>query len=129
MPRQILTIELDGLLAGDYLAHLSDPEPAALGHGLRSVAVRAEPLGSTVEAVLAWDGPSPAPRVAARAAGLPLVAEVVSVTARELDAVPAARRKEAHAPGRLSAFVDRAAAQLATQVRPAPAQPLLLRWA
>jgi hypothetical protein len=83
MPRQIITIELDGLTAGDYLAHVCDPEPPALGHGLTSVALRADPFGSTIEAVLTWEDCVPVPRVAAPAAGLPLVAEVVAVESAE----------------------------------------------
>ncbi|MDQ3739582.1 MAG: hypothetical protein M3389_01440, partial [Actinomycetota bacterium] len=88
MARQILTLELDGCTAGDYLAHMRDPDPAALDHGLRSVTLRAEPLGTTVEALLTWEGAAPATRVAAQAAGLPLIAEVRSVESREVDAVP-----------------------------------------
>ena len=45
MPRQILTLELDGLTAADYIAHVSDPEPPALGYGLRTITLRAEPRG------------------------------------------------------------------------------------
>ena len=82
MPRQLLTIELDGLTAGDYLCHFSDPDPAALGHGLRSVDVRAEPLGTTVEVLLEWEGAAPDPCHAAQAAGLPQVVEAISLTSR-----------------------------------------------
>ena len=135
MPRQILTIELDGLTAGDYLAHLRDPEPPALGFGLRSVAVRAEPRGDTVEATLVWDETAPAPRAAAQAAGLPLVAEVVRVEATEVHDLEAKRvptpapPAPAPKPGRLSALTERAAQRLATQGRPAPFAPPVLRWA
>jgi hypothetical protein len=87
MPRQILTFELDGLTAGDYLAHVADPEPFALGNRLQSVTVRAEPLGDTVEAVLVWDGPVPAPCAAAQAAGLPWVAEVRALESRGTEGV------------------------------------------
>ena len=79
---QLLTLTLDGITAGDYLAWVRDPEPPALGRGLRSVAVRARPLGDTVDAVLCWDGGVPAAADSARAAGLPLTPEVVSVRAR-----------------------------------------------
>lgn len=79
MLRQILTLHLDGVTASDYLAHLSDPEPPALASALRSVTVRAEPLGDTVEATLEWARRAPAARAAAQAAGLPLVAEVARV--------------------------------------------------
>ncbi|HEV2812228.1 MAG TPA: hypothetical protein VGW10_03150 [Solirubrobacteraceae bacterium] len=136
MPRQIVTIELAGLTAGDYLAHLSEPEPAALGCGLRSITVRAEPLGHTVEAVLVWREAAPSARVAAQAAGLPLVAEVVRVEAVEVDEPPAGRPVERRVPaparprqGRLSGLGARAAARLAAQARPATFQPTVLRWA
>lgn len=83
MLRQLLTIELDGLTAGDYLGHLSDPEPTALGHGLRSVAVRAEPLGTRVDVVLEWEAvAAPDACAAAQAAGLPFVGEAVSLESR-----------------------------------------------
>ena len=84
MPRQILTLRLDGITAADYLAHFRDPEPAALGHALRSVDVRAEPLGDTIEAVLVWEETVPAPCAAAQASGLPRVAEVVSIVEHSL---------------------------------------------
>lgn len=135
MPRQIITIELAGLTAGDYVAHLRDPEPSALGHALRAVTVCAEPLGDIVQALLVWEGPAPAPRAAAIAAGLPLVAEVVrvdAVDAGELPAplpAPARERVEAPKPGRLAALVERAAARLAAQPRPATTRPLVVRWA
>ncbi|HEX8206563.1 MAG TPA: hypothetical protein VF587_10940 [Solirubrobacteraceae bacterium] len=137
MPRQILTIELDGLTAGDYLAHVADPEPSALGRELRSVTVRGEPLGTTVEAILVWAGRPPHACAAATAAGLPFVAEAVSIEAREIDEIPA---PAAPAPKRrgiaeriaakLDGFADRAAAEL-RGVRAAPAmaaQVDLRRW-
>ena len=77
----------------------------------------------------------PAPRVAAQAAGLPLVPEVVALDARELHAIPgpderpAEATRRAPAPGRLSALFDRAAGRLAAQAHMVPAQPLVLRWA
>ena len=134
MPRQILTIELAGVTAADYLAHLSEPEPPALGCGLRSITVRAEPLSPTLEAVLVWEDAVPAPRVAAQAAGLPLVAEVVRVEGAVVDELPGEKRPSAPAPaparqGRLSALTSRAATRLAAQARPATFQPTVLRWA
>jgi hypothetical protein len=146
MFRQIITIELDGLTAGDYLSCLRDPEPCALGHALRSVTVRAEPLGSTVEALLVWNHGAPGARAAAHAAGLPVVAEVVAIESREIEAVPApephtertrrvtvpAPRRDPRGPlaRRLGALADRAAARLAATAHPAPRpQPLVLRWA
>ena len=88
MPRQILTIELDGLTAADYLCHFSDPEPSALGHGLHSVAVRAEPLGTTVEVLLDWEAAAPEPCAAAQAAGLPQLAEAISLESRVIGEPP-----------------------------------------
>ena len=134
MPRQILTIALDGLTAGDYVAHVCDPEPPALGHGLRSITLRAEPLGRIVEALLVWDGAAPAPRAAALAAGLPLVAEVVRVDATEIHELPVERPaeradREPARRSRLSALTERAAQRLAAQARPATYPPHLLRWA
>ena len=134
MPRQILTIELDGLTAGDYLAHLRDPEPPALGFGLRSVAVRAEPRGDTVVATLVWTEAAPAARPAAQAAGLPIVAEVVRVEATdaqdaEAETAPAPALAPARKPGRLAAMTERAAQRLAAQGRPATFAPQVLRWA
>jgi hypothetical protein len=133
MPRQILTIELAGLTAGDYLAHVRDPEPPALVHGLRSVTVRAQPLGDTVEATLVWEHAAPVPHVAARTAGLPLVAEVVRVESSEVRDHPAERPAAARAaaprPGRIAALTERVAARIATQPRPASSHPLVVRWA
>ena len=72
MPRQTLILTLKGITAGDYVAWVSDPEPPALGRDLRSIALRWEGLGDTVEAALDWAGSPPAPPVAAPIAGLPL---------------------------------------------------------
>jgi hypothetical protein len=81
---QRLTITLDGITAGDYLAWACDAEPPALGRELSCVDVRADPLGDTVEAWLSWTVTAPVPREAARAAGLALTPEVVCVDARAL---------------------------------------------
>jgi hypothetical protein len=87
MTYQTLRIQLDGMTAGDYLAYMRDPEPAALGHGLRAVAVRAEPLDDVVEALLTWDAaPADACRAAAMA-GFPTGAEVVGIECRLLGAL------------------------------------------
>ena len=133
MPRQILTIELDGLTAGDYIAHLRDPEPPALGHGLRSVTVRADPLGTRSRRSSSGRTPSPPPASPPRPRGLPLVAEVMSVDATEvhgLDPADAPRaRPGGPAPRRLSALTERAAQRLAAQARPATFSPQVLRWA
>ena len=69
MTLQFLILTLDGITAGDYLAWVRDPEPPALGQDLRAVSVRGDPLGDTIEAVLAWRGAAPAPAVAASIAG------------------------------------------------------------
>jgi hypothetical protein len=86
MPLQVLTLTLDSITAGDYMAWVRDPEPPALGRDLRAVSVRGEPLGETVEAVLTWQGAPPAPATAAAMAGLALTPEVIAVQARELAA-------------------------------------------
>jgi hypothetical protein len=72
MPLQILTLKLDGITAGDYLAWCRDPDPPALGFALRSVHVDADPLADTITATLDWNQPPPPPPAAA-AAGLPLL--------------------------------------------------------
>jgi hypothetical protein len=77
---QSLVIRLDGITAGDYLTWVWDPEPPALDHGLRSVAISAEPLGELVKIDLVWaDRPPTRPSAAAVAAGFPLIPEVVAV--------------------------------------------------
>jgi hypothetical protein len=79
MALQVLLLTLDGITAGDYLAWVRDPEPPALGHDLRAVSAQGDPLGDTIEAVLAWRGAAPAPVVAAPIAGLPLTPELIKV--------------------------------------------------
>jgi hypothetical protein len=79
---QSLVIELDGITASDYLTWVRDPEPPALDHGLRSVAICAEPLGALVNVELVWAGRRPAAASAAAvAAGFALIPEVVAVLA------------------------------------------------
>ncbi|HEX2085341.1 MAG TPA: hypothetical protein VHF89_06640 [Solirubrobacteraceae bacterium] len=124
MPRQIVTLRLDGITAGDYLAHVRDPEPPAAGLGLRSMTVRAEPLGELVEAVLDWEHRIPAPAVAARAAGLPLTAEVAAV-----EAVPDVTEEDPVIAKKLADLADRAAAALLARPRPGSPAPLVVRWA
>jgi hypothetical protein len=92
---QLITVDLDGITAGDYLAHLVDPDPPLEASRLRSVAVDAEPLGSTVVAVLRWDGTPPPAGAAAAAAGLPVTADVARVRAR----VEARARRAPRSPG------------------------------
>jgi hypothetical protein len=84
MAFQALILTLDGITAGDYLAWVRDPEPPALGQDLREVRVQGDPLGDTIEAVLAWSRAVPSPSVAAQVAGLPLTPEVIGVESREL---------------------------------------------
>jgi hypothetical protein len=72
MSRQILTLALDGITAGDYLAWCRDPDPPALDYALRSIRVDADPLGDEVTAILDWNQQPPPPADAATAAGLPL---------------------------------------------------------
>ncbi len=126
MPCQIITIRLDGLTAGDYLAHLCDPDPAAGGLGLLSVDVRAEPLGDVVEASLVWAGAVPEASDAAQAAGLPRVAEAVALDAVIVHDLPATADAR---PRRAPALPERVANRLAVSARPPHVGPLLLRWA
>lgn len=79
MTLQTITLHLDGVTAGDYLAWVRDPEPAP--SALRSIALDADPLADRVVATLAWADAAPAPHVAAAAAGLPVTADVKAVTA------------------------------------------------
>jgi hypothetical protein len=67
---QTLELRLSGITAADYVAWCVDPEPQALGAGLRAVSLDADPLGDTVVATLTWSGPAPAPAAAAATAGL-----------------------------------------------------------
>ena len=90
MSLQTLTLELDGITAGDYLTWCRDPEPPALDYGLRSISIDADPLGDTITAVLDWDGPAPVAGTAAPAAGLPLTADV-----RTCEGEPSGRPVEA----------------------------------
>jgi hypothetical protein len=76
MALQTLTLELDGITAGDYLTWCRDPEPPALDFALRSISIDAEPLGDTITAILDWSHSPPPVAVAAGAAGLPLSAGV-----------------------------------------------------
>ena len=86
MTLQVLRLTLDGITAGDYMTWVHDPEPPALGEALRSITLRGDPLGDTIEAVLHWEGLPPAPTSAAPIAGLALTPEVTSVTSRTLAA-------------------------------------------
>lgn len=81
---QRLTLTLDGITAGDYLAWARDPEAPGLARELTAIDLRADPLGDTVEARLSWTSVPPAAHEAARVAGLPLTPEVVCVDAGAL---------------------------------------------
>jgi hypothetical protein len=96
MQLQLLTLTLEGITAGDYLAWARDPEPHALGRDLSSISVRANPLGDTVEASLSWNVAPPDATVAGPLAGLPLTPEVVAVRSRSR--VTSSRRKRRGAP-------------------------------
>jgi hypothetical protein len=76
---QQITLQLDGITPADYIAHFVDADPALETSRLRSVAVEADAPSGAVVATVAWDGPPPAARVAATAAGLHLTADVVAV--------------------------------------------------
>ena len=84
MSTQHLTLTLDGITSGDYLAWVRDPDPPLLGRALRAIEIRADPLGDTIDATLTWEHASAPPREAAAAAGLPLTPEVTAVRACEL---------------------------------------------
>ena len=88
MKHQRLTLELEGITAGDYLTWLRDPDPPALGRELASVVVRCDPLGATVEALLSWSGAPPDAAVAGARAGLPITGEVVSIGCETLSLAP-----------------------------------------
>jgi hypothetical protein len=77
---QHITVQLDGITAGDYLAHQLDADPPLEATRLRSVALDVpDPLGGTIRATLRWDGSAPPPRAAAVAAGLALTGDVVAL--------------------------------------------------
>jgi len=82
--KQLLTLTLDGITAGDYLTWIRDPEPPALERDLLAISVEADPLGSTIEVLLAWNAAAPGPHAAARRAGFPLTPEVVAVVSRSV---------------------------------------------
>lgn len=79
---QVITLELDGITADDYIAHFVDADPAFEATGLGSVTIDADPFGSEVVAVLRWRGAPPPVETAARAAGLNLTGDVVAVHSR-----------------------------------------------
>jgi hypothetical protein len=84
MSLQILTLTLDGITAGDYMTWVRDAEPRALGRELRSITLRGDPLGDTIEAALVWERRPFVPAAAAVIAGLPLTPEVIGVQSCEL---------------------------------------------
>jgi hypothetical protein len=90
MARQILTLQLDKITAGDYLQWVRDPEPPALDADLLCVSVEADPLGDTVTATLDWIGPAPPAHHAAPTAGFPL-AEAARLPGSRPNATPVRR--------------------------------------
>jgi hypothetical protein len=86
MHLQLLTITLDGITAGDYLAWVCDPEPAALGAELRSIRVQADPAGDTIDVTLTWTGSPRTAALALAAAGLPLTPDLRAVVEHRLAA-------------------------------------------
>ena len=95
MTYQTLRLRLDGMTAGDYLAHLRDPEPPLLGTGLHDVVVEAEPLEHVVEALLTWERAPADACVAAHLAGFPTPREVVGVECRVLHSLDGCARRAA----------------------------------
>lgn len=80
---QHITVHLDGITAGDYLAHQLDADPALEASRLRSVTLDVpDPVGDAIGAALVWDGRAPSARAAAAAAGFALTGDVVEVRAR-----------------------------------------------
>jgi hypothetical protein len=99
MTIQVLELRLSGITAGDYIAWCVDPDPPALGLGLRAITLDADDLGETVTATLQWDGPSPAPERAAAAAGLPVESTVREVARDVRRLTPRSSRVGRSAPG------------------------------
>jgi hypothetical protein len=77
---QHITVQLDGITAGDYLAHQLDADPPLEASRLRSVTLDSlDPLGDSIGAELSWHGRPPSARAAATAAGFALTGDVVDV--------------------------------------------------
>jgi hypothetical protein len=76
MTIQVLELRLHDITAADYIAWCVDPDPMALGLGLRTIALDADPTGDTITVTLEWDAAPPSPNHAARAAGLPVCGTV-----------------------------------------------------
>jgi hypothetical protein len=79
---QLITIDLDGITAADYLAHFRDADAPIEASRLQAVGVNADPLGDTVDVILRWQGPPPNARTAASAAGFQLTGDVVGIRSR-----------------------------------------------
>ena len=113
-----LTILLDGITAGDYLAWIRDPEPPALGRDLRSVTVEADPVGNRIDLELTWNRPPPALEAAAADAGFPLTPEVVAVQDRRGATDPQEKADPHNSQvqiARIEARVDRRASRATDQ--------------
>jgi hypothetical protein len=89
---QSLAIHLNGITAGDYLTWVHDPDPPALGRGLRSIAIEADPLGERIDVDLVWELWPPDPHRAAAAAGFALTPEVAAVRCSDHQRHPGNRR-------------------------------------
>ncbi|HUA45634.1 MAG TPA: hypothetical protein VMA77_10425 [Solirubrobacteraceae bacterium] len=116
---QSILIRLDGITAGDYLTWVRDPEPPALDHGLRSVAISAGPLGELINIKLVWAGQPPTnPSAGAVAAGFALTPEVVSVHSVTHTADSVAQRRSPTDGGPVSEpFSPRARARYPARTR------------
>ena len=80
---QHITVQLDGITAGDYIAHQVDADPPLEASRLRAVTLDVtDPLGDSIRAVLRWDGRPPSAPAAATAAGFALTGDVVDVSSR-----------------------------------------------
>ena len=95
---QEIELHLDGITAGDYLTYYVDSDPAVQAPRLRAVSLDADPVGNLVTASLRWDGPPPAAKVAAVAAGLHLTADVARLSARVSVPLPRRARRLVPAP-------------------------------
>lgn len=81
METQVITLELGGITAAEYLSDCRHGDAPPADGELRSVAVGANPRGGIVTAFLLWRHAAPAADAAAEAAGFHLTQEVVAVRA------------------------------------------------
>jgi hypothetical protein len=90
---QEITLQLDGITAGDYVAHFVDADPPLAATGLRSVCIASEPLDDSVVAVLRWIGSPPDAPAALAAAGFHVTQDVARVSARVVADARSARAR------------------------------------